>query len=89
MSKINFRSLKLKSHEEYLIYNIFCLVKGLIFQLNRKVKKGERNDKIPRESKSKAILSYQNLQNKSLCTTLLKKFSHGGLLKKDPKIRYY
>ena len=68
---------------------MFCLAKDLIFKLIRKVEKGERNNKMPRESKSKAILSYQNLQNKSLCTTLLKKFSHGGLLKKDPKIRYY
>ena len=34
--------------------NIFCLVKDLIFKLNRKVDKGERNDKMAHTSKSKA-----------------------------------
>ena len=37
------------------MYNIFCLVKDLIFKLNRKVEKGERNDEMTRKSKSKAI----------------------------------
>ena len=59
MSKINFRNLKLKSHEEHLICRtyIFCLVKDLLFKLNRKVEKGERNDKMTRRSKSKAFTS--------------------------------
>ena len=35
---------------------MFCFVKDLIFKLNRKVEKGERNNKITRKSKSKAIL---------------------------------
>ena len=39
--------------------NIFCLAKALIFKLNRKVEKRERNDKVTRESKSKAFLKYQ------------------------------
>ena len=57
MSKFNFRNLKLKSHEEYLICRTyFFFIKDLIFKLNRKVEKGERNDKMTRESKSKAIL---------------------------------
>ena len=57
MSKINFRNLKLKSHEEYLICRTyFFFIKDLIFKLNRKVEKGERNDKMTRESISKAIL---------------------------------
>ena len=34
--------------------NIFCLAKALIFKLNCKVGKGERNDKMTRKSKSKA-----------------------------------
>ena len=38
------------------VQNIFCLAKDLIFKLNRKVEKGERNDKMTRESKSKAFL---------------------------------
>ena len=45
MSKIDFRDLKLKSHEEFLICRtyVFCLVKDLI--LKCKVDKGERNNK--------------------------------------------
>ena len=55
MSKINFRNLKLKSHEEYLICRTyFCYVKDLIFKLKRKVEKGERNDEMTRRSKFKA-----------------------------------
>ena len=50
ISKINFGNLKLKCHEEYMS----CLVIDLIFKLNRKVEKGERNDKMARTSKSKA-----------------------------------
>ena len=58
MSKINFRNLKLKSHDEYLICRAyFFYVKDLIFKLNRKVEKGERHDKMTRRSKSKALLS--------------------------------
>ena len=58
MSKINFRTLKLKSHEEYLICRTyFVLVKDLIFKLNRKVERGERNDKMACKSKFKAFLS--------------------------------
>ena len=53
MSKINFRNLKLKSHKEYLN----CLAKDLIFKLNRKVEKGERNDKMTLKSKSKVFTS--------------------------------
>ena len=49
MSKINFRNLKLKSHEEYMS----CLVK---------VEKGERNDKMPRKSKSKAYFRVDKKQ---------------------------
>ena len=57
MSKINFRNLKLKSYEEYLICRIyFVKVKDLIFKLIRKVKKGERNAKMPRKTKSKASI---------------------------------
>ena len=42
MSKINFRNLKLKSYEEYLICGTyFVKVKDLIFKLNRKVEKVE------------------------------------------------
>ena len=53
MSKINFRNLKLKSHEEYLICRTYFvyLVKDLIFKLKRKVEKGERNDKMTPEFK--------------------------------------
>ena len=47
MSKINLRNLKLKSHEEYLICRTYSVwKKDLIFKLNRKVEKPERNDKI-------------------------------------------
>ena len=57
MSKINFRNLKWKSHEEYLICGTyFVKVKDLIFKPNRKVEKGERNDKMTCLSKSKAYL---------------------------------
>ena len=55
MSRINFRNLKLKSHEEYLICRTYFSVKDLIFKLNRKVEKPERNEKMTRESKSKAF----------------------------------
>ena len=54
MSEINFRNLKLKSHEEYLICRT-CF--DLIFKVKRKVEKGERNDEMTCESKSKALLS--------------------------------
>ena len=58
-SKMNFRNLKLKSHEEQVfdLKNIFCSVKDLIFKLNRKVEKGERNDKMTCKSKSKAKIA--------------------------------
>ena len=57
MSKTNFRNSKLKINEEYLICRTyFFFIKDLIFKLNRKVEKGERNDEMTRESKSKAIL---------------------------------
>ena len=55
ISKIKFRNLKLKSHEEYLICRTFFLVKNLIFKQNCKVEKGERNDKMTRKLKSKAF----------------------------------
>ena len=54
-TKSNFRNLKLKSHEEYLIYRTYFIKqKTRICKLNRKVRKGERNDKMTRKSKSKA-----------------------------------
>ena len=53
LSKLNFRDLKLKSYEEYLICRTY-FVKDQIFKLKRKVEKGERNDKMTRKSKSKA-----------------------------------
>ena len=60
MSKINFRNLKLKSHEEYLICRTyFFFAKDLIFKLKRKVEKGERNDKMTHISNSKALLKHQ------------------------------
>ena len=61
-TKSNSRTLKLKSHEEYLIYRTYFIKqKNLIFKLNRKVRKGERNDKMTRRSKFKAfLLSYFN-----------------------------
>ena len=37
------------------LQNIFCFVKDLIFKLDRKVEKGERNDEMTRKSKSKAF----------------------------------
>ena len=43
--------------------NVFGSVKDLIFQLNRQVEKGERNDKMTRESKSKAFLGINLLFN--------------------------
>ena len=55
----NFRNLKLKIHEEYIwsiVHDTFCLVKDLIFKLNRKVGKGKLNEKMTRSSKSKAYL---------------------------------
>ena len=55
MSKINFRSLKLKSHEEYLTVEDIFWETDLIFQLKRQVGKGERNDKKTRKSKIKAF----------------------------------
>ena len=56
MSKRNFRNLKLKSYEEYLICRtFFCFVKELIFKLNRKVEKGERKDEMTHNSKFKAF----------------------------------
>ena len=58
-SKINFRKLNLKSHEEYLICKTF--VKDLIFKLNCQVEKGERNDKITGKSKSKALTEFLNV----------------------------
>ena len=55
-TKSNFKNLKFKSHEEYLIYRIYFIKqKNLIFKLNRKVRKGERNDEMTRNSKSKAF----------------------------------
>ena len=56
--------------------NKFCLVKDLIFKLNCKVEKGERNDKMTRKSKSKAKSRYAShpffisdaiSQNKMFC----------------------
>ena len=44
----------MKSQEEYLIYRTY--VKDLIFKLYHKVRKGERNNKMTRKSKSKAHL---------------------------------
>ena len=73
MSKINFRNLKLKSHEEYLIGRTeyrFCFEKDLIFKLKRKVEKGERNDEMTRQSKSKAFLKCDILDDlQTLCST--------------------
>ena len=42
MSKLNFRSLKLKINEEYLICRTYFVLQKQI----RKVEKGERNDKM-------------------------------------------
>ena len=36
---------------------MFCFEKDLIFKLNRKVEKGDRNDEMARRSNSKALLS--------------------------------
>ena len=36
---------------------MFCYIKDLIFELKRKVEKGERNDKMTRKTKSKAFLN--------------------------------
>ena len=49
MSKTILTNLILKNYEEYLIsdlYNIFCLVKDLIFKLIRQVMFFERSDKM-------------------------------------------
>ena len=38
---------------------MFCYIKDLIFELKRKVEKGERNDKMTRKSKCKALKNFQ------------------------------
>ena len=40
----------------------------MIFKLNRKVKKGERNDKMPRQSKSKAIFFLKKVMSDDIMT---------------------
>ena len=62
--KSNFRNLKLKIHEDYLIHRKY-FIKHKTNKLIRKVKKGERNDEMTCETKSKASIFNYNDQKKS------------------------